>query len=93
MKEKEAKNYSKRVWKDGRSFSTVEKYSEIDFLAGWDARDKLDQWIPANKLPETSDKMLVKWDDGKECFYGIAYYNHVDKKWEDFSPSHWKPIN
>jgi len=43
MKKKEelAQKYAKEVWKNGsREYISMEKYSELDFIAGWDARQE-----------------------------------------------------
>ena len=64
MKSKEeiAKEYSKKIWDKGRSYSTPKKYSEIDFLEGWNERqgevDKLVKCI--KKIGEISTCPLVK---------------------------------
>ena len=89
-KEHEASNYVyDRLSIDNECYHCL--IAEEMFLAGMSLAE---QWIDINdKLPETNEQVIVKFENSEGCWYGISNYVKQNKKWDNFSPSHWRPIN
>ena len=59
-----------------------------------EAAEYVQKWISIeDELPETNEQVIVKFENSEGCWYGISNYVKQDKKWDNFSPSHWRPIN
>ncbi len=76
-----------------RSVGGVANITGIDFFkAGWDAKNKLDDWQPIESAPTDGTEILA-WDGDYQVvvsFHDGFFQEQIT--WAIINPTHWKPI-